>query len=419
MLDKISSNENHEIDPDNEIREFLIALGEDSQNPPNQDEVIAALARAMLDDFHIFEQAVREGFLWRKEFDTYLIPAMYKNLIYRAIWKQAAKRDPEGWPHKYTNPEQWHRLFPLFLNKEADDEDDEFSDFREFEYDISIRNVGSNPAERVKLLHILMSVYPELLGSKPKILEVGGSAGHLLKALAIGMQLYPTEVMDRDSAGNMVLDENSTALVNQRLTRPAEIGPSVTLDVWPWENDTKTREWEEINTLTPKELMADAVPMRLTAGTELVSVTPKERYKILDAIKTPLVKFAWGDITSELDRLKYFGNSGAGEFDAVYLPTVLQQQIEAKRQDILESAEASGNRLIVQDFVSPHPDDPSELLFPRDIYESDWNYKLLVRDHNGIWQEMLVAQTDRCHKIQLGLGKLSIDGKLVSIKDRL
>lgn len=412
----------NENDPDLEIRDFVAALQEDSKNPPNQDDVIAALAKAMVDDFHLFEEYIRRGFRFREDQETYLAPAMYKNLVYRAIWKQAARRDPEGWPNLYVDSNKWRELFPAFLfSGNAEEEDYEFNEFIEFEYDISIRNVGSNPAERAKLIHLLMSSFPELLGSRPKLLEVGSSAGHILRALAVGMRLYPTTVMKQYANGILVDDYKATEAVNKRLSIPAEIGESVGVDIWPWEKEIQIREWDEACTLTPKELMAPAVPMRLTKGTELVSVTPAERYKILDAIKNPLVKFVWADITDDHQVAKNFNEKEINTdiFDAAYLPTVLQQQSAAKRQEIIQSAEKKGRHLIVQDFVSPNPDNPTELLFPEDIYDSDWNYKLLVRDHNGIWQEMLIAQTDRCHRIRLGLGRLSVNGKLVSIEDRL
>lgn len=403
------------------LSEYVTTLRKHVYSPPNSDVYIASGAEAQLLDWELFEPVIKEALRFRaEEIDQPVNPHMFPNLVDRAYWRQAERLDPENWPRGYENVHSNRMLFRKFLPTPGVEMYE-----TEFFYDISILSIMSNPAERKKPLQALMVLFPERFPEGLNILEVGCSANHILKALEIELQLPDTTIYGFDKRGYRRRDQLATVAFNGLMSVHPKIGKSLGVDEWPWEKDKKIRDWARVNTNTPAETLA---PPRLVPYLgRSAMMTSVEQYQLLDSTNSPNVNFGWLDITSPDLVDRYLENAApVREFDVIFLPTVMQQQSQANRMIIFEQIEKfkkdSNSLIVLQDFVQPNPDNPQELIFEEDIYESQWTYQTLIWDPKSPeagWQVAFVHRTGRCNESCIGPARFNVDDRQVSISDRL
>lgn len=417
---------------DEEIDEYLFALNRHIQAPPNGDIRISFGAQAQRQAWRRFEPVIKAAFFFRRhEMERPFNPHLMPNLVDRAIWSVARLMDPEGWPQDYDSVEKFLELFYAFMPEELESMDDvldtyglfgENEYFDQFFSDCSWQSVLSNPVERSKGPWVTMALYPEAFPDGVHIVEGGASAMHILKALKTGFPLPETIITEMGPSGQIIHDDKLTENFNRVLETPPRIGLAVGIDEWSWRTGSRARNVQRDHTITPAEEAAPPRYVRPSGRKTSRLMDAMERYNYLDYKRHEDVVFVKGDLTNP-DSLQWpTDRKLPRKYGAVLLSTVMQQQTPADRPKIMrtmDSLKEPEGQKIVQDFAIPNPADPHELLYVDDIYSGSYLYTTNVYDEERGWQTILIHESGRLGKTELGDGGIRVDGKLVPIRERL
>jgi hypothetical protein len=424
--------ENRVFSESEEIPEYLFALNRHTLTPPNGDIYIAAGAQAQLEQWERFKPVIKAAFKFRRyEMDRPLSPHLMPNIVDRALWSVARQIDPEGWPQEYQTVEKYFELFDKVLPRGAAKMGPKRLSnyygknpyFDQFFADCSFLNVLSNPVERAKGPRALMALYPEVFTPGISLVEGGGSALHILKALDSGFGLPETVIVEVDrETGHIIYNDVLTAKFNTALEQDLELGPSVGIDEWAW-HAGHVRNVNRDHTITPAEEAAPPRYVRKVGEAGLTLMNAIERYDYLDRLESGNVVFVRGDLTDP-DRIDWPEDERVPrKFGATLLSTVLQQQTPTDRANILATMKSLKQSLdapeVIQDFVIPHPEDPHQLLFVDDIYSGAYLYTTNVYDEQVGWQTIWIHESGRLAKTEVGAGSVRVDGKLVPVRERL
>jgi hypothetical protein len=218
--------------------------------------------------------------------------------------------------------------------------------------DLAIRYVMTNKVERYKTMKFLFALLAEHLGHPPRILDIGCSRNHGLKALALNLPLGETDILRENYApgrsprthaevNRQKLNQRFNALQNQDI----HLGESLGVDIWEY-RDMGNQRWAKTCSLPPGER---------TKEEEL-------KYNLLEGADLPNVAYRTIDLTtSDLEEEHY------GQYDIVSFVTMLHLLPEKTRSMLLEKTKKYLNPdtglQLIQDFAKKNPSKPSGIEF--------------------------------------------------------
>lgn len=362
------------------------------EKPPAGDERIAAFSAAMITELQDEETRdfIKDLFAHRKD----IAPSYAANLLLRGFQKQLLRdADRFDYPTSFDKTEPWRAAIREVLEDPVRSE--------ELVLDMFIRDVQSNIAERYKSFKLIMQAMKSRIGERPKVMDIGCSQNQGLKKLALGRPFGEVEVVN-DGEGESIIDPNLTKKVNAELAKPFRIGTGLGIDIMPM-NDPRVREWAKSCSFYPSELLDQ----------ELI-----DEYDLINQHdRVDNIGFDTYDFTSEaLYRLSH--DQFRGNFDVITLSTVMYQMDEDERTrmaDIVRRFLAPGGIVIYQDFGEVDKGDPTKLNYYKHWFLHKFSYTTAVldtADPRDELQEIFRWENGRCQRMAMGLGSLSINGKL-------
>lgn len=414
------------LTPPQEIEELQAVLSYQAITPPNDDIYIGTWARAtyrMIKD-QTLQPVVTPMFEWRREYmKAPLDPHLAPSLLFRGVQRQAIKkRGIEDYLSTIKTVEGWVRIYQEILQDTA-----ALDDLQE---DLSIRTVQSNIPERYKSLKLLMMLFPERFPEPPRVMDMGCSLNLGLKKIVLSdhFPFHRVEVLGiLGQKQNLEMNLRASQALNSLLAGQIALGASTGIDIWNFAGDKNTESWALSNSVTPKELKEK--PYLYEEMEQLVSTRPPE------------VSFFWGDVTSEQDMHKFPPPLTLGQlavmagyerknednqekFDVAtsYTFKYLLTEEERRQAEKFAQEHITEEALdIEQDFGTISKANPSQIAYAEDIYATKFQYRTFVRDRTSSpnLQPMFIWETGRCERLWLGLGKISVNGRMVSIPDIL
>lgn len=430
-----------EVSIPDELLEYKATLKQHIRLGPNEDAFNVSSKKAQLFAWEYVEPVLARAIATRRLYGRDLKPQLLVNNFTIAVNKMACEIDPERFPiyfdssdsevPYYQDPQAYVDLFSKFLLTTAPEENQQ-----KFFYDITERDVGSNPVARAKIMWLMLIAYSDRL-DKASIGDGGSSSNTLLNTLSMSAPLSHTQVM-KNILGKLFYARTATQAVSVAQHKHPRIGPSIGFDLADGRYDSETRAWIRAGTITPKEIASSIRSERLfKAVGGLVSdviLSPRAEYELVtDPMiyeRNSRVGFVRIDLTKQDDVADFIAHAPDNYpdtgFNVMNLSTILQQQTQKNRHRILASADAllaPDGVLISTEFGSrPNPNNPDELIFDaEDIYQDRWIYRTHAKDKlnpNG-WQHMATWETGRPERLILGAGKISVNGELRSLKQQL
>jgi len=365
-------------------------LREQAMSPPGGDDRIAAFDYAMLAALEDpkLRGLLEEGFEHRYRQGRSVSPQYGANLCRHSFQKHFLRaREKFGYPEAFLEEDAWKEG----INEIVHGQDS----FHELRFDLLVRDIQSNVAERYKSLKIIMHFFRERLGDEPLVLDVGCSQNQGLKKIAAGYPFDPVEVVIRNKDGTPTvagLDYKSTSAVNSVIAARQALGPSLGVDAWPL-RDLDVKQWARGSSFYPSELL---IPGLL------------EKYDELDNLQVGNVGFLEANFTE-----KNFGNEAYKMFDIALFSTVLYQLSPEERDRMLVNAlywVKPNGLVIIQDFTETVEGKPLQLYFPDKRDGVPFLYKTIVLDPSRIeegFKECIRWQTPRCRQMEVNLDILA------------
>lgn len=358
--------------------------------------IFASAALTALDTMRPFRQNIEDLIALRPE----LAPAHAIKLLERCYQAVLLKNDP-CYPETYRKEEAW---YDAFTDIEKDSSASEMLYYR-----LLTQHVQSNIAERYKTVKLLASIYRDRFGDDPSHLDVGSSVLHgdiklvynrsgLSARVPFGdMQVYEAlddQHLQRVSAGELRprYDPVATELANAALKRTVTFGEVIGVDITDVD-DPAIKEWAKSCSFYPDELR-DA--KKVAEYDELDRLDPRHER----------VRFVKGDFSNTQDVRTLRGTMNGDKFDIITFSTIFYQVDVRERHAMLVNAAqllSDGGIILIQDA-------------PDGNFETRYRYGASVIDSTRPElgeQHVLRWKTPRCKEAMIGLGKLSVKGKLL------
>ena len=360
------------------------------EDPANRTLAVFAEAalRALGEPY--FRELVQDMFEARPDLPT---PYAVK-LLERVYQADLLQHDPE-YPAGYHETEAWLKEF-------ADVNEDMLRSGVVW-HSLMYRNLQSNVAERYKTIKLLAALTQERFDEPPSHLDVGSSVLHGDIKLAFNRMHEPErvpfghiDVVDRERS---VATPNRylTELANTALRQQVEFGPMMGIDITDVD-DPVTKQWVKSCSFYPDELLDKK---RVSEYDELDRLDPHhERVQVFR-----------GDFAA-FDFRKFRDVSPVESYDIITFSTVFYQVSPHERTAMLVNASqllSPRGLIVIQDGVGGD-------------FSKRFNYVTSVIDStedNPSEQTVLHWETPRCQRVMLGLGKISIGGKLRTLREAL
>lgn len=363
------------------------------KDPANRTlSVFADAALSALERMPFFRQNLEDMIALRPD----LKPSHAVKLIERSYQAVFLKEDP-GYPYNYRTVPVLHEAFEAI---EHDDASAEMLHFR-----LLTQRVQSNIAERYKTVKLLAHTYKDRFGTEPSHLDIGSSVLQGSLKLAFNRAHYPRRVpfgdiqinkMDRSEKTEK--DNTATRLANIALRSEVSFGPMMGIDITNVD-DRAIKEWAKSCSFYPDELL------------DLEKVKEYDELDNLDP-DHERVRFARVDFSDTRDVRRLRAVTNNERYDIITFSTIFYQVNLRERQAMLVNAAqflSDEGVILIQDA-------------PDGNFETPYNYRASVIDGTAPElgeQELLRWKTPRCKEAIIGLGKVSIHGKLTSFDDAL
>lgn len=303
----------------------------------------------------------------------------------------------ESYPRGYERQAVWHEAFAQI------DIDIDFMRWGILANNITLRPVQSNVAERYKAVKIISALTAERFDDSISILDIGSSVLHGgLKLLYENMPtsgVLPFKSMEvLSSAESKQRDDRITTLANIALRESVAFGPVMGNDLTDID-DPSVRRWAKSCRFYPNELLKKKAVAEYDA---LDSLDPSHEK----------VHFFQGDFAN-LDRKRFAEVSPVAQWDIITFSTVFYQVSKQEQLAMLINASSllSENGIII---IQDAPDGN---------FSKNFNYVTSVIDalapQNNREKPLLVWENGRCRKAVTGMGKLSVQGQLMTFEDAL
>lgn len=373
------------------------------KDPNNQTlSVFADAALAALDTMPSFRQNVEDVIALRPD----LTPSHAVKLLERCYQATLIKSDPL-YPRAYREAEAWHDAFTAI---EQDASKSEILYYR-----LLTQSVQSNIAERYKTVKLLAGVYRDRFGDSPNHLDVGSSVLHGDIKLVYNRSGAEPRVPFGDIRVNEALDDQelrrvengeqtvrqhalATNLANVALRQHVGFGEVIGVDITDVD-DPAIKEWAKSCSFYPDEL-CDA--QKVAEYDELDRLDPNHER----------VRFAKVDFSHTKDVRTLRDMMDGQTFDMITFSTIFYQVGHRERYAMLVNAAqllSDEGVILIQDA-------------PDGNFEKRYRYSASVIDSTRPElkeQTVLRWKTPRCQEAMIGLGKVSVRGKLLSFDQAL
>lgn len=373
------------------------------KDPNNRTlSVFAGAALAALDTMPSFRQNVEDVIALRPD----LKPSHAVKLLERCYQASLIQSDPD-YPHAYQETGAWHEAF---TDIERDASKSEILYYR-----LLTQSVQSNIAERYKTVKLLAAIYRDRFGDAPSHLDVGSSVLHGDIKLVYNRGGTAPRVPFGDIQVNEALDDQeirrvesgeravrrhalATTLANVALRQHVGFGEVIGVDITDVD-DPAIKEWAKSCSFYPDELR-DA--QKVAEYDELDRLDPDHER----------VRFANVDFSNTSDVRKLREIMDGQSFDMITFSTIFYQVGRRERYAMLVNAAqllSDGGIILIQDA-------------PDGNFEKRYRYGSSVIDSTRPElgeQPVLRWKTPRCQEAMIGLGKVSIRGKLLSFDQAL
>lgn len=307
----------------------LAAYQRDTHLPQNTDPYTHAYERSFADHLEK-NQAFRQFFSELVDDMPDVLPSNIMRRTLKTFQHLEYAANPLEFPRNRATTKDWDKAMSRLL---------EDVDYRDQFFGNIYLPIMSNVSERGILLKAVTMLHA--IQAPVRVLDMGCSLNDVLKRLALEgrpdlpeLAYNPVSVMTRDGGGKPVLNTRLTARFGRFLERrPLQLGPSVGIDVIPFDRD--------------KRLKARAVSDSRYMG-ELVMSKLTRQFQILADEEPEQVSFVNADAETVTEE------DVGGDFDIAYTSTMLYQMPRESVKAILANAEAvtgPEGLIVVQDFV--------------------------------------------------------------------
>lgn len=327
-----------------------------------------------------------------------LTPAHAVKLLERSYQAALLQTDP-SYPYGYNEVAAWHDAFTTIEN---DDHTAEMLSYR-----LLTQSVQSNIAERYKTVKLLARVYKERFGDTPSHLDVGSSVLHGDIKLVYNRGTDPQRVPFGDIVVNQPMSkwqlraleigkkptrhQLATEMANLALRQEVGFGTVIGVDITDVD-DTAIKQWAKSCSFYPNEL------------TDAARVA---EYDMLDQLdpEHERVQFVHGDFSNTADIRKLRHAANGERFNIITFSTIFYQVSLRERHAMLVNA----SQLLTDDGLILIQDAPDG------NFETPYRYGASVIDSTRPdlgEQQILSWKTPRCREAMVGIGRLSLGGKL-------
>lgn len=406
------------------------AYAQEMGRPTGGDKIIAAYAKAAEQEIHHeFGEFLENSFEFRDSYRPPIEAHHAVQLTLRVLQKHMLKHYPHIYPTRFFK----HRMWSEKINELINDPDTA----SDIEGDLVVREVQSNVVERYKAFKLIAHMYRDRIGTYPEILDVGCSLNLGLKKLALN-QRYPFDSIEvgQKKPGGFETKRDMTRAANTLLASRLAIGASLGVDVFmaPGNDNVDTKEWVRACSFYPSELLKPALLMefndlqseaenRVTYFSgDFTNEDEMENLHIQYSsrkweFENPNYKNSEQSLLELVTRLQG-PHPDEGLFDMVIFSTSMYLMSWHQRVRALKRAKKLAKPtglIVVQDFAEKRPSGNTKLRFHNDFMYDAMPYRTYVIDPKSpeTDPQMIFAwETGRCQRLQLGLGRIAVGGKL-------
>lgn len=403
------------------------AYSQEARRPTGGDKIIAAYAEAAEQEIHHeFGQFLETAFDFRDSYKRPIEAHHAIQLTLRVLQRQMLKHYPNIYPTHFFKPKVWSEK----INELISDPDIA----ADIENALSIREVQSNVVERYKSFKLIGHMYRDRVGEQPELLDVGCSLNLGLKKLAVeeGYPFGDIQVGELENQ-KLVSDKKLTQAANALLASRLAIGASMGVDI-KFSQGKDAMEWIRACSFYPSELLKPALVMEFNdlqnEGEGRIGYYGGDftQANEMNDLHIHYSQLKWetehpgykNSHTSLMELVERMHGPHPDEeiFDMVIFSTSMylmkwHERIRAfKRAKKL--AKPAG-LIVVQDFAEKRPSGNTRLRFHNDFQYGRMPYRTYIIDPKSSEidpQHIFSWETGRCQKMQLGLGKIAVKGRL-------
>lgn len=373
------------------------------KDPANRTlSAFAEAALAAIDTMPFFRQNIEDLVALRHD----LNPSHAIKLLERSYQAVLMQHDGQ-YPHAYQATETWHDAFEEI---EAEDSHSEMVYYR-----LLTQSVQSNIAERYKTVKLLASIYRDRFGDAPSHLDVGSSVLHGDIKLVYNRNGNSPRVPFGSIRVNEALDDQAlravergergprqhrlaSELANIVLRQEVGFGEVMGVDLTNVD-DPAIKDWAKSCSFYPDELR-DA--QKVAEYDELDRLDPDHRR----------VRFAKIDFSNTGDIKALRDMIGEQTFDIITFSTIFYQvDIRERHAMLINASQLLSDKGIILIQDAPDGNFETRYRYGASIIDS-------TRPELGV-QQVLRWKTPRCQEAMIGLGKLSLRGKLLTFDEAL
>ena len=309
---------------------------------------------------------------------------------------------PLQYPHDFCDPAAWIQAFEQLTDESSASQSVEASS--EFLIDVWTRPLSSNVSERYKGLCAFATLAHDLgrLGVF-SVMDVGCSQNAGLNHLSTGAPFEPPVVIRPGSASGKPSIRHTKAFA-ELLTNDTPFGYGIGIDVY---DPKESRSWARSCSHYPSELLNRD---RVAFYDNLIMREP-------DNVWFYRAEFDTFDYDTFAAKQAERGRDNT-QYNIVNFSTVLYQASNAEREKMLAHARHIAKEfIVVQDFASINPEQPSQLLFRDNWQDSPFPYRTLIwdmREENPIWHDVFRWRDGRCREMTLGMGRVALENGIAS-----
>lgn len=399
-------------------REIIEELELGIVEPLAGDERIGAFYQAVLDDVTI-NGHVRDLIIDVAQSRPHLDPTPLMQLLLRGFQDRLLKLD-KNYPMDYTDAGAWKAGMDFVLSKPEHEE--------VLLYNLMNREVQSNIDNRYRSIQLIVPALRRAgrLGREFDIIDFGCSRNHCLKKMAIAGDLVDMS-FEGVLVGDLVDGEyiqggaQRQYFINRYLRDTVDMRRGLGIDIIDL-NDKASADWARSCSFYPSELVEE----KIDTGQDYGGLASRRtQYLILDNVNPRnKVRFLHADL---LDQTAASFKEIVGDMYGAELAvasTMLYQHTPEDRNkiiDLMEDSVGPDGFVVVQDFATVDPENPSRLKFYKNWTQS-WRYNTIFKDKksSGEWQVAFRWDGGRCDKLVISDGTVvASDGRKMSTRSLL
>lgn len=307
----------------------LAVYQRDTHLPQNADPYTRAYERSFANHLEKNE-AFRQFFSELVDDMPDVLPSNIMRRTLKTFQHLEYAANPQEFPRNRATTKDWNKPMNRLL-KDVDYRDQFFGNI--------YLPIMSNVSERGILLKAVAKLHD--MQAPVKVLDMGCSLNDVLKRLALEgrpdlpeLAYNPVSVMTRNSGGKPVLNAPLSVRFGRFLgRRPLQLGPSMGIDVMPFDRDKRLKA----RAVSDSRYMGELVMSKLTRQFQILADEEPEQVSFVNADAETVTKEEVG-----------------GDFDIAYTSTTLYQMPRESVKSILANAEdiaGSEGLIVVQDFV--------------------------------------------------------------------